>query len=323
MSPGRLTHTQAVFLMVLVTLLWSTAGVVSRQLESAARFEVTFWRSAFTALSLLLILPVLRWRERLQVGINTSNMGFMERHWGVLARSPSFWISGVCWSIMFTAFMLALSFTSVANVLIMLSLGPLLTALLAHGVMGHRLPMRTWLAVVLAGAGIAYMYGFQLLEALTNDAVDSSLLLLGTLTALCVPIAGAVNWTVVQRSQSQGQFIDLVPAVMVGAVLSALLTLPWALPWSASASDVGWLAFLGFAQLALPCSLAVVCARVLKAPEMSLLALLEVIFGILLAWWLAHEVPSTAVLLGGGVVMWALVLNEWWAWRERQSSAVP
>jgi len=46
---SRLTHTQAVFLMVAVTLMWAIAGVVSRQLESAARFEVTFWRSAFTA----------------------------------------------------------------------------------------------------------------------------------------------------------------------------------------------------------------------------------------------------------------------------------
>ena len=47
---SRLTHTQAVFLMIAVTLMWSIAGVVTRQLESAARFEVTFWRSAFTAL---------------------------------------------------------------------------------------------------------------------------------------------------------------------------------------------------------------------------------------------------------------------------------
>ena len=53
-----LTHTRAVFLMVAVTLMWSIAGVVTRQLESAARFEVTFWRSAFTALSLLIILPL-------------------------------------------------------------------------------------------------------------------------------------------------------------------------------------------------------------------------------------------------------------------------
>jgi drug/metabolite transporter (DMT)-like permease len=77
------------------------------------------------------------------------------------------------------------------------------------------------------------------------------------------------------------------------------------------------------AQLALPCTLAVLCARVLRAPEMSLLALLEIIFGIVLAWMFANEVPTSAVLLGGGVVMLALVLNEWLAWRERQALSLP
>ena len=58
----KLRHGQAVALMVLVTLLWSTAGVVARQLESARSFELTFWRSAFTALSLFLLLPL--WQGR-------------------------------------------------------------------------------------------------------------------------------------------------------------------------------------------------------------------------------------------------------------------
>jgi drug/metabolite transporter (DMT)-like permease len=50
-----LTHRRAVWLMVLVTLLWSTAGMVTRHLEQAKSFEVTFWRSFFTVLSLLVI----------------------------------------------------------------------------------------------------------------------------------------------------------------------------------------------------------------------------------------------------------------------------
>ncbi len=53
----KLTHTRAVFLMVGVTMLWSIAGVVTRQLEHARSFEVTFWRSLFTVGSLLVLLP--------------------------------------------------------------------------------------------------------------------------------------------------------------------------------------------------------------------------------------------------------------------------
>jgi drug/metabolite transporter (DMT)-like permease len=320
---NRLSHTQAVFLMVAVTLMWSIAGVVSRQLEAAARFEVTFWRSAFTALSLLVILPVWRAADRAadQAG-SVPGQGMLQRHWGVLPGSRAFWVSGVCWGVMFTAFMLALTFTSVANVLVVMAAGPLFTALVARVFIGQRLPLRTWVAILVAGAGIVYMYGSQMWAAFTDPAANASGLVLGSLAALCVPVAGAINWTVVQRSQQQGESIDLVPSVLLGALISAVATLLLALPFAATRSDIAWLALLGLVQLAIPCTLAVVCARSLKAPEVSLLALLEVIFGIVWAWLWANETPGREVLLGGSVVISALLTNELLAWRDR-STATP
>ncbi|MDP2000586.1 MAG: DMT family transporter [Rhodoferax sp.] len=290
----KLSHNRAVFLMIAVALMWSTAGVVTRQLESARSFEITFWRSAFTALSLLVILPFFQGRR------------VFRKIW---QGSTAFWVSGVCWSVMFTAFMVALTLTSVANVLVTMALGPLMTALVARVFIGHRIPVRTWLAIFAAGAGIAYMYGAQVSDAS----------LLATLVTLCVPLAGAVNWTVTQHSHAHGQDVDLVPAVLVGAVISTVLTLPLAFPFQATAHDLSWLAFLGLGQLAIPCVLSVLCAGVLKAPEISLLALLEVIFGILLAWLGADEVPSSSVLIGGSVVIGALVINELIGWRNRNA----
>jgi drug/metabolite transporter (DMT)-like permease len=140
---------------------------------------------------------------------------------------------------------------------------------------------------------------------------------------LCVPVAGAINWTVVQRSQQHGESIDLVPSVLLGALISAAATLLLALPFAATRSDIVWLALLGLFQLAIPCTLAVVCARSLKAPEVSLLALLEVIFGIVWAWLWANETPGHEVLLGGSVVIGALLTNEWLAWQDRNAGAPP
>ena len=197
---------------------------------------------------------------------------------------------------------------------ITLAAGPLLTALVARIFIGHRMPLRTWVAIVLAGFGIAWMYGRQLFSA-----GEHAELLLGSLVAFCVPIAASVNWTVVQRSNAQGEKIDLVPAVLLGAVISSLVTLPLAFPLAATPGDVGWLALLGLIQLAIPCTLSVICARVLKAPEVSLLALLEVIFGILWAWIGANEVPGREVLVGGSLVIGALATNELLGWRERSS----
>ena len=279
--------------MVLVTLMWSTAGVVTRHLESARSFEVTFWRSFFTVLSLLVILPI--WQGRVVFSRIRSGGGAL-------------WLSGVCWSVMFTAFMVALTMTSVANVLVTMSIGPLLTALLARIFIGHRIASRTWLAIALAGAGIAWMYAGQM---------NLSGQLTGTLVALLVPLAAASHWTVVQYSRQHGKNVDLVPAVLVGAVISAVVTLPLSLPFSATPHDLGLLAALGLFQLAIPCVLSVLCAGVLKAPEVSLLGLLEVIFGILLAWIGAGEVPGANVLTGGALVIAALGLNELIGWRQK------
>ena len=70
-------------------------------------------------------------------------------------------------------------------------------------------------------------------------------------------------------------------------------------------------------QLAIPCLLVVRLSSVLPAPEISLLGLLEVMFGVLLAWVGAGETPPAAAFTGGALVLVALVGNEWWALRAR------
>ena len=90
--------------------------------------------------------------------------------------------------------------------------------------------------------------------------------------------------------------------MLIGALLSALLTLPLALPFAASPHDIGLLALLGVAQLAIPCLISVAAARVLAAPEVALLSLLEIVFGVTWTWLGADEAPSRHVLGGGALV---------------------
>lgn len=291
-----MTHGRAVATMVLVTLMWSIAGVVTRHLEAARSFEVTFWRSAFVVLALVFMLPAVRGRA---VFVRTMRQG-----------GRTLWLSGVCWCVMFTAFMVAITMTTVANVLVTMASAPLLTALIARLFLGHRLATRTWAAIAVAGIGIAWMYGHEVRGA---DARH----LLGTLIALAVPIAAAVNWVLIQHA-GPGVDVDLLPAVLIGAALSALFTLPFAWPFTASAHDLRLLALLGVVQLAIPCLLAVAAARALSAPEASLLALLEVIFGVAWVWLGAGEAPAVHVLFGGTLVLGALVTNEVVALRNAQ-----
>jgi drug/metabolite transporter (DMT)-like permease len=283
--------------MLFVTLMWSIAGVVTRQLEAARSFEVTFWRSAFTALTLSMLLPWLR--------------GPAELIRSIREGGRVLWLSGLCWCTMFTAFMVAITLTTVANVLVTMSIAPLLTALIARVALGHRLIARTWSAIVVAGIGIAWMYAREVSAADPRH-------LIGTLVALAVPVASAINWVAIQHTRRASR-VDLLPAVLIGALLSALITLAPALPFKASGHDLALLALLGVVQLSIPCLLSVAAARHLSAPEASLLALLEVVFGVAWAWWGAGEAPALHVLGGGALVLVALAGNEAAALRGRAS----
>ena len=303
-----MTHARAAFGMVVVTLLWSTAGVVSRSLQTAQSFEVTFFRSLFNLAGLGLALTWVRgWSL-----------------WVDLLRSPRVvWLSGLCWSVMFTAFMVALTMTRVANVLVTMSISPLLTAVFARLFLHHRQPPRTWVAIAVAGAGIAWMFGRSMQAA---DARS----LAGMAVALAVPLASALNYTVLQHAggmqadddstQTPASQPDMLGAVLIGAAISALATLPLAWPFKSNAHDLGLLLGLGVLQLAVPCLLLVRVARALPAPEVALLGLLEVIFGVLWAWVGAGEAPGSSALVGGGVVVGALVFNEWLSLRGRRAA---
>jgi drug/metabolite transporter (DMT)-like permease len=287
-----MTHRKAVALMILVTLMWSSAGVVTRHLDAARSFEVTFWRSAFNAVALMIGLSAMRGRALW--------LGIVRASWQV-------WASSVCWSVMYTAFMVAITLTSVANVLVTMSIGPLFTALLARAVLGARLALRTWIAIGVAGIGIAWMFWRE-------AQASSPAQLVGIAVALGVPLAAAINWTLLQHSHhGEGEpddSQDMMSAVLIGALISVLAMLPLSLPFQASAHDLSLLAFLGVFQLAVPCLMVVRLTHVLAGPEIALLGLLEVVLGVVWAWLGAGERPSAATLSGGALVLGALLVNQ-------------
>lgn len=280
-----MTHARAVTLMIVAALMWSIGGVVSRQLQSAQGLEVTFWRSGVAALT------VLGWFVARRQASSFA---------AAVASGGAVWISGLMWAVMFTCFMVALSMTRVANVLVMQSLAPVFTALLAWIVLRKPVRGRTWIAILVAALGVILMFVFDI------SGLDGRHLG-GVMVALGIPTAAAVNWVVLQRA---GARLDLTGAVLIGGALSALWALPWAWPLATSAHDIAWLALLGVVQLGIPCILVMRVAQRLAAPEVALLALLEVVFGILLAWWFGGEQPGLATLLGGSAVLAALVFNE-------------
>jgi drug/metabolite transporter (DMT)-like permease len=282
----------AVALMIAAPVLWSSAGVVTRHIQRAEPFEQVFWRSLFAFLFIFVVLLFQRahpWKAVRAAG------------WPGLA-------SGLMWAIMFTAFLFALSLTTTANALVVMSVSPLLTALFSKLFLHDPVPLRTLIAACAAAVGIALMF-----------SADLSAHYAGMAIAFLIPVAAAINVVVLRATAAK---LDLVPAVMLGGALSCLIALPFALPLSASSRDILLLAFLGVTQLGLPCMLLVLASRALLAPEIALLGLLEVVLGPLWVWLGAGEEPGGATLLGGAVVLAALAANEIAA-LARQASARP
>jgi drug/metabolite transporter (DMT)-like permease len=289
-------HRRALLTLVGCAVLWSVAGLATRRLERAEGFEMTFWRSAFCAVFVVVSMLVVhraRWLAQ------------------VRAIGPVGLASGAMWAVMFTCFMVALAYGSVANVLVVMAAAPLLAALLGWVVLREPVLPRTWAAIAIAAAGIVWMVA----DGLTTDGLR------GMAIASFVPIASAINIVLLKRT---GARVDLVPAVLVGALISAAVTLPLAWPLSASAHDLLILAGLGVLQLAVPCMLMVRAARHLAPHEIALIGLLEVVLGPLWVWVGVGEAPGRATLIGGALVLCALLLNELVALRSaRRSAAQP
>jgi drug/metabolite transporter (DMT)-like permease len=276
-------HRVGIVVLVLCSVLWSTAGVATRFSSVTNGWEAAFWRSLFLGLVVAALMLAQHRAGALRALLAMGWPGF---------------VSSLCWAAMFVCFMLALSLTSVANALFIMGVMPFFAAIAGRLFLGERVPARTWLAIAAAAAGIGVMF---------HDALRTGNLA-GSLIALAIPVAAAANTVVVKRS---GGKVDLVPALLAGALISVLVAWPQAGPFTATGRDLAIYGALAAFQLALPCILLVrVVLPRLSAAEVGLLSLLEVVLGPLWVWLARGEEPGAAVILGGLIVLAALAINE-------------
>ena len=275
-------RTRGVILMVGASICWSLSGIIVRNTSVSNNWEVVFWRSCFSFLFLALWLGVTHGRE--------SFAELRRVGWSGIA-------SGIMFALMITFFLLALTLTTVANTQAIVCLAPFMAAIAAWIFLRERLSVRTWIAMTGALIGMMLMF----IESLGSGRM------IGNLVALFVPIAYGINVVILRKSHAQA---DMVMAVLIGSFISALVTLPLAWPFQASAHDLSLLGLMGVVQLAIGCILFVRATPHLTAAEISLIGLLESILAPLWVWWGVGERPSNLALIGGGIVIASLLLNE-------------
>lgn len=265
-------------LALAAAVFWSLAGVIVRRIDLPS-VEVSFWRSVFMLLALL---PLVLARPR-QLARDLATSG-----WAYLA-------SGSLLAITFVAFIVALGMTTVANVLFMFAAGPFITAILARLAVGEPARPATLIAAVAAFVGIL----LTLIESLRVGDVA------GLLLALIVPVAFSANTVLMRRHRT----VRPLPGLAIAALISALMTLPFAQLGALELRHLPWLILLGPMQLALGLYCFTRALRYLPAAQAALIGLLEIVLGPL--WvWLAHgEHPGGLALVGGGIAVAAVLGN--------------
>jgi drug/metabolite transporter (DMT)-like permease len=191
------------------------------------------------------------------------------------------------------AFIAALNYTSVANVLFMQALAPVLAAVLGTFV-GEPVARRTWISMAVAIAGVGLMVG----GPSHPSAVGLSLSLL-----MSISFAGTI---VVTRHQRE---VSMAPATCLSQALVFVFAAPFASTGSVGGRDLVLLVGLGIGQIGLGLIFLTIGARLIPAAEVALITLLEIVLGPLWVWIALSEQPSATTLAGGAIVLAAVVIQ--------------
>lgn len=275
---ARAHHRRGQVYVALAAVAWSTAGVLQRQLSLDIATQVG-GRAAFAALALAAYVAV---TERGRVRAACRSVG-----WAGVGFA-------VCLAVASGAFIVALNHTTVAHVLFIQAVAPVLAALLGRVLLGESISPRTAVAMVVALAGVALMIG----APGGGDALGDGL-------SLLMSLAFAVAIIITRHRRD----VSMAPATCLSQVLLLLVWLPFVHPGEVGQDDLAALVALGAGQTGLGLVFLTIGARLIPAAQVALITLLEVVLGPLWVWLALAERPDAATLAGGAVVIAAIVIQ--------------
>jgi drug/metabolite transporter (DMT)-like permease len=262
--------------VALAALAWSTAGVLQRALTLDTPTQLA-GRAVFAVLGLLVFVAV---AERGDLGRGFRAIGRDGLGIAVLMAVSS------------ASFITALNHTTVANVLFLQALAPLIAAALAFVVLREHVTRRTLIAMALAVVGVAVMVGGHG----RPGAVGGGL-------ALLMSLSFAATLVLARRARH----VSMAPATCLSQALVFVAFVPFAHPTTIGGQDLGLLCLLGFGQMALGLIFLTLGAQLIAAAEVALISLLEIVLGPLWVLLSRSERPGTGTIVGGVVLLGAVV----------------
>ena len=261
-------------------ITWSFGGTIARFLATHDGWAIVFLRSIWAAAFLALFLL---WRDGPRETLRLfRTMGY-----------PGLAVA-LCFATASAAFIVALQHTTVANVLLIQAGTPLIAALIGRLAFKEKIAPATWAAIGAVMLGVTVMVS----GSLTGEVSP-----VGDMLALLMSLMFAMAIIVTRRSAG----VRMTPACCLGCLIDAAVSLPLAASLAVSAADMAWLFAFGALNQGLGMAFFVTGARLLPAPVAALIGTLEPVLAPIWVWLVHAEVPSARTLIGGAIVIAALL----------------
>ena len=278
MTETRLSRRRGQVYIALAALAWSSAGVLQRELSVGTATQVA-GRAVFATLALLAFVAAF------------GRQGVI-RPFATMGRAEL--AVALCTAVASGSFIVALNHATVANVLFMQAAAPIAAALIAWVALREPVSRRSALAMVVALGGVGLMVG--------GPGASQGL---GIGLSILMTLAFALTVVITRHRRD----ISMAPAICLSQVFVLAAAGPFAHPGSFGAHDLALVVLLGVGQMGLGLAFLTMGARLIPAAEVALITLLEVVLGPVWVWIALSERPSTATLVGGVIVIAAVVLQ--------------
>ena len=268
------------FLVFLGACSLSFGGLIVKSFEGATLWQILFWRTVFFLIVISLYLTL---TYKKQVFRSFYNLGF-----------PGFF-GGFILSLGFSGYVFAMYNTTVANANFIIQTQTIFLAIFGYFFLKEKISAITLTSIILAIAGILLMVGNSLSPGQMS----------GNIAAFVMPISFATLILVVRKYPT----VDMVPAQFVAGVFALLIGFLMSEKIMISPNDI-FLGFLaGFLQLGLGFIFITIGAQRTPSAMVGIIMLTEAVLGPLWAWLFINEQPPFIVIIGGSIVIFAVLLQ--------------
>ena len=282
------------FLIFLGATCLSFGGLIVKSFEGANLWQILFWRQFFFAIIVALYL-LINYKKNIFKSFYKSGL-------------PGFF-AGFVLSLGFSAYVFSMYNTTIANTNFIITTETIFLAAFGYFFLKEKINLITFISIILGMSGVLLIIGSSL-------SIQSSEQFIGNIVAFAMPISFAVLVVIIRKYPN----VDMIPAQFIAGVFAAIIGYFIAGKISISLHDLALAATAGFFQIGFGFILITIGSQTTPSAVVGVLMLTEAVFGPLWAWLFINEIPPSSVLIGGGIIIFSILLQSFYSTKKESIS---